>query len=206
MKRYIPFTFTEKIEKTSSGYFKGIYKGKARYFDTSEDAEKYEKEGGLIDKVKADQEKKRPKKIGHENEHGYVYDDHDAQASGKKHGHTWEIKNGKKTEYAVKDEDLIDVKNNPEGVKKFKTAKERDKYLAKITDKKVRSKKLAKDLKKDQDSHMVGDIWTTKDGKKIAVKYKKKGEIFTDYIDIEKAEGGIEGARKAAEKKLKNSK
>jgi hypothetical protein len=206
MKRYIPFKFEEEVIETDGGYFRGTYKGSNQYFDTKDKAEEYEKEGNIIDKYKAAKEQRKPKKAGHVNEHGYEYNEHDAEANGKKHGHTWELegKDGK-TEYAVKDEDSVDLKNNPEGVKIFKSEKERDKYLSNIEDEDERIKQQKKALKKDHDSHMVGDKWTTPDGKKIGIKYKdKQGKSITTYFIISKYESP-EKADEAASK-FQNSK
>ena len=65
MKRYIPFKF-EEVEETDGGFFKGVWKDKARYFQTKDEAEKYEKEGSAItqakdkiDKDKADTQHKK---------------------------------------------------------------------------------------------------------------------------------------------------
>ena len=47
MKRYKPYfnEFNERVTKTKSGKYKGVYKDKPRYFDTKEEANQYEKTG-----------------------------------------------------------------------------------------------------------------------------------------------------------------
>jgi hypothetical protein len=95
MKRYKPYKFNE-VEETDGGFFKGVYKDKARYFDRKEDAEKYEKEGGVADKVdaekaKADIEKKDKTETEKDKKLGDIFDSKD----GKYIGCVYDIEKGK---------------------------------------------------------------------------------------------------------------
>jgi len=197
-KRYKPF-FKEEIHKTDGGFFRGEYKGKKEYFQTEDEAKEYEANGAIEDQIADKKEKNKSKKIGHVNEHGYEYNDHDSKASSKKHAGTWEVKNKDgKIEYAVKDEDVIHTKSNPEGVVIFKSKKEREKYLNKIKDPEQREKKKQVAMKKDQASHREGDIWTTDNEQQIAVKYKdKKGKVNTVYLDIDSFKSKEDAMKKA---------
>jgi hypothetical protein len=131
MKRYKPYfnEFGEEITKTKSGKYKGVYKDKPRYFDTKEDAEKYEKSGTTIENNKsATKQKQLPKKLVKGKEihpgdvgHRYTITKQDVNASKLKDKESGEVE-GK---YYYKDKRLIH-KDNPYGVYEFKNKKEFD--------------------------------------------------------------------------------
>jgi hypothetical protein len=96
MKRYKPFKFSEEVEETDGGFFKGTFEGKARYFDVKADAENYEKEGQASDKkVNKDKQDKQDAEDKQELEKDKKIGDIFKSKDGKSIGVVYDVKKGK---------------------------------------------------------------------------------------------------------------